>query len=119
MDILFNWYLSGDIKTPNSKVVKILFNNILPVLTSHKSNYDNGSLGGAPKGNQNAKKTTPLVLENNHKTTHLVLENNPKEKEKDKDKEKDKHKDKDKDMDMFSYEAQRLAEIELLKILNK
>ncbi len=90
IEIIFNWYFGIETTNFNSKVVKILFNNLLPVIDNHKSNYLNGSDGGAPVGNQNAKKqpkTTPLVLENNHQTTPLVLENKPKEKEKEKDKE--------------------------------
>lgn len=88
MEIIFNWYFGIETTNFNSKVVKILFNNLLPVIDNHKTNYLNGSDGGAPVGNQNAKKqpkTTPLVLENNHQTTSLVLENKPKEKEKEKE----------------------------------
>jgi hypothetical protein len=128
MSVIFNWFLDIEPEPIQSKLVKVLFNNLLPILEGHKSNYINGSKGGAPKGNINAKKTTettPLVLENNHQTTPLVLKNKPKEKEKekekdkDKDKEKDKHKDSLFNLDMFSKEADELAEIELYKLLNK
>jgi hypothetical protein len=130
MSVVFNWYMELEPLPIKSKLVKVLFNNLLPILEGHKMNYVNGAKGGAPKGNNNAKKTTykttettPLVLENNHKTTPLVLENNhkttpleninkPKEKEKEKEKEKDKEnkkiKEKDNnifDLDIYSKEA--------------
>jgi hypothetical protein len=115
MFVIFNWFLEIELQPIKSKLVKVLFNNLLPILEGHKANYVNGSKGGAPKGNNNAKKTTikttettPLVLENNHRTTPVDKINNPKEKEKEKD--KDKEKDKEKDIDIFSFEAQKLAE---------
>jgi len=90
MSLIFNWYLNEPLPTIKNKLVKVLFDNLLPILEGHKSSYTNGAKGGAPKGNTNAKKTTPLVLENNPITTPVVLENKPKEKEKEKDKENDK-----------------------------
>jgi len=90
MSLIFNWYLNEPLPTIKNKLVKVLFDNLLPILEGHKSSYTNGAKGGAPKGNTNAKKTTPLVSENNPTTTPVVLENKPKEKEKEKDKENDK-----------------------------
>jgi hypothetical protein len=115
MSVIFNWYIGIEPVSIKSKLVKVLFNNLLPILEGHKLNYQNGLKGGAPKGNNNAKKsteksteTTPLVLENNHKTTPVENINKPKEKEKEKEKEKDK--ENYKDIDMFSPLAQKLAE---------
>ena len=97
MNLIFSWYLDLPPIQFESKVVKILFNNLLPFLSSHKENYENGSNGGAPKGNSNAKKkqpqNNPLILE----TTPLVLKNNPKDKDKDNTKVKEKDKSIDKD----------------------
>ena len=125
MSVIFNWYMEIEPVSIKSKLVKVLFNNLLPILEGHRLNYQNGSKGGAPKGNNNAKKTTskttettPLVLENNRETTPLENINNPKEKEKEKDKDKDKEKVKEKDIfdfDMFSVEAQSEAD-KLLKL---
>ena len=86
ISVIFNWYIGIETESIKSKLVKVLFNNLLPILEGHKVNYLNGSKGGAPKGNSNAKKTTYKTTE----TTPLVLENKPKEKEKEKEKEKDK-----------------------------
>ena len=98
MSAIFYWYIGYEPIKFESKIAKILFNNLLPILEGHKSNYENGSKGGAPKGNLNAKKTTKTTTKTT-KTTPLVLENNPKEKEKEKEKEKDKDIDKDTDID--------------------
>ena len=145
MTLIFNWYLEIEVPTTTNKLVKVIFNNLLPILEGHKQNYINGQKGGAPKNNTNAKKTTPLVLDNNPKTTPLVLDNNPKTtplekqnnpKEKDIDKEKDKDIDKEKlkksieifsyenldieeEIDIFSQEALELAEKEFNKLQNK
>ena len=133
MSVIFHWYMDIEPVSIKSKLVKVLFNNLLPILEGHKANYVNGGKGGAPKGNNNAKKTTnkttettPLVLENNHQTTPVENINNPKEKEKEKEKEKDKEKVKDIekvidifDFDMFSKEAQKLADLELQRLSNK
>ena len=94
MSAIFNWYLDNEPLNIKSKIVKILFDNVLPILETHKENYKNGKDGGAPKGNQNARKTTSETT----KTTPLVLENNPKEKEKEKEKKKEKDIDIDKEM---------------------
>lgn len=68
--------------TGRSKAMWIL---IKPQLDANNNRYENGTKGGAPKGNQNAKKTT----KNNLKTTKNN-QKQPKEKEKEKDKEKEK-----------------------------
>lgn len=69
ISIIFNWFLNDEIPVIENKVCKVLFNNLYYFLQTSKKNYENGEKGGAPKGNQNAKKktteTTPLVLENN------------------------------------------------------
>lgn len=91
MDLIFDWFLGLNSKTTKNKLVKVLFNNLLPILEGHKSNYKNGEKGGAPVGNTNAKKnnceTTNTTTETTKttQTTPLVLENNPKEKEKEKE----------------------------------
>ena len=129
MSVIFNWYMENEPLPIKSKLVKVLFANLLPILEGHKLNYVNGARGGAPKGNNNAKKTTykttettPVVLENNHQTTPVENINNPKEKEKEKEKDKEKDNVKEKvidifDLDMFSKEAQKLADIELDRLI--
>ena len=94
MNLIFSWYLDLPPVQFESKVVKILFNNVLPFLSSHKENYENGASGGAPKGNTNAKKKQPPL---NDETTPVDLKNNPKDKDKDNTKVKEKDKSMDKD----------------------
>ena len=53
-----------------SQMEKIIVTMAMPTLSNAKVNYEKGCKGGAPKGNQNAKKTTENNPENN-------LENNP------------------------------------------
>lgn len=89
----------------DDEILDVSWELIKPLLDASHKKYGNGKKGGAPKGNQNARKTTENNQEqqrNNRETT----ENNQKqgkEKEKDKVKEekeeknKDKVKDKEKD----------------------
>ena len=79
------------------------------------TNRENGRKGGAPAGNQNARKTTennpkqPGTTENNQnqpKTTYKK----EKEEEKDKDKDKEEGKDKDKEY-IHDMRASEIAEI--------
>lgn len=89
----------------DDEILKVAWSLIKPLLDASHRNYGNGKKGGAPKGNQNARKTTekqPKTTQNNRETT----ENKPKQgkdKVKDKDKDKvngkDKYKDKEKDKD--------------------
>jgi hypothetical protein len=66
MNSIFTWYLTDTIPEIENKMVRVLFRNLLGFLEVSKKSYENGSLGGAPKGNQNAKKKTTMVdLENN------------------------------------------------------
>ena len=118
MSVIFNWYMENEPLPIKSKLVKVLFANLLPILEGHKSNYVNGARGGAPKGNNNAKKTTYKTTE----TTPVENINNPKEKEKEKEKDKEKDNVKEKvidifDLDMFSKEAQKMADIELDRLI--
>jgi hypothetical protein len=135
-EVIFNWFLTNETPVIENKLCKVLFNNLLYFLETSKSNYENGSRGGAPAGNQNAKKktteTTPVVLENNP----TCLEEQPPLKNKttlreEKRKEK-KRKEENKveleenikitkleDFDMFSKEAQDAAELEFQRLLNK
>ena len=81
-------------------IEKSIWTLIKPTLESsikrYKSSVENGKKGGAPKGNQNAKrKTTQEQPNNNLNTTQEQPKNNL-----NKDKDKDKDKDIDKDMDV-------------------
>ena len=62
---IFTWYMTGEIIEVENKIVRVLFKTTLGFLESSKKSYEDGKKGGAPTGNTNAKKTTPLVLENN------------------------------------------------------
>ncbi len=59
---------------------KIIFIMASPLLDANKRNYENGCKGGAPKGNQNAKKHTNN--QNNPKTTPKQPNDNDNVKEK-------------------------------------
>ena len=48
-----------------SQMEKIIVTMAMPTLSNAKVNYEKGCKGGAPKGNQNAKKTTENKPENN------------------------------------------------------
>ena len=48
-----------------SQMEKIIVTMAMPTLSNAKVNYEKGCKGGAPKGNQNAKKTTENNTENN------------------------------------------------------
>lgn len=60
---LINYHLGEDIELP-TKADRLVWNGILPALESNQDKYEkrvqanreNGKLGGAPKGNQNASK---------------------------------------------------------------
>jgi hypothetical protein len=86
---IFCWKQGKELPTLKSKLSLMLVKNTVPILETKKRSYENGTKGGAPIGNNNARKqpknnlkTTPLVLEkqpeNNLKTTTLVLEKQPK-----------------------------------------
>lgn len=84
-------YALDKVEPPLSGFVKTIFKLIKPQLDANWKKYDNGCKGakygkdgGAPKGNQNAIKTTPEVEQNNPKTRG---------KEKDKVKYKEKEND--------------------------
>jgi hypothetical protein len=85
MNQLFNWYLGNENPPIQHKMVKVLYDNVLPVFESHKDNYTNGDLGGAPVGNQNARKKDKTT--ETTETTPVVLKNKPKDKDKEKDKD--------------------------------
>jgi len=144
--VIFNWFLTNETPVIENKLCKVLFNNLLYFLETSKSNYEFGSRGGAPVGNQNAKKKTTETTE----TTPVVLENNPpcleeqpplknkttlkEEKRKEEKRKEEKTKEleekrteikqnikitKLEEFDMFSKEAQDAAELEFQKLLNK
>jgi len=52
-------------------VCKSIFILIIPQLEANNKRYENGKKGGAPKGNQNAKKTTKKQPKNNQKQPNV------------------------------------------------
>ena len=111
---IMEYALNGNIITIEDPVQQSIFTLIRPVLDNSLKQYNNGSKGGAPKGNRNASKKQP---KNNPKTTQKQPNENPKQPEynqdiisdkesfdedgdKDVDKDKDVDDDKDKDEDV-------------------
>lgn len=83
-------------------VCKSIFTLIIPQLDANNNRYENGCKGGAPKGNQNARKNNQETTEKQPNENQKTTKKQPKEK----DKEKDKEKVKDKittNIDIFSY----------------
>ena len=119
MSIIFNWFLNDEIPVIENKVCKILFNNLHYFLQTSKKNYENGEKGGAPKGNQNAKKktteTTPVVLENNppcfNEQPPLKNKTSLKEEKRKEEKRKEEKviENKERELDYLSHEAQDLV----------
>ena len=89
--VINEYYTTGkEPVLPEKGEVTVAWTLIKPLMDSHKADVENGAKGGAPKGNQNARKTTEVELEINPITTPLVLENNPPTSEKTTKKEKEK-----------------------------
>jgi hypothetical protein len=126
MKAIFSWYITGEIPQLEDKMVRVLFNTTLGFLESSKKSYEDGKTGGAPKGNNNAKKTTPLVLENNPpcfiKQPPLKNETTLREEKRKEDKRKEeKLEDNINEINFFhytDYNAQALIDDELLKKYN-
>jgi hypothetical protein len=130
MNAIFTWYLTDEVPEVENKMVRVLFKTTLGFLESSKKSYENGKTGGAPKGNQNAKKTTPVVLENNpprlEEQPPLKSETTLREEKRKEDKRKEtriekKLEDKINEINVFDYtdfEAQALINDDLLKKYN-
>ena len=59
-----------------SKMGKLCWIALRPNLSSDRQRYKNGCKGGAPKGNQNALKTTEKQPKNNLKTSNVNVNDN-------------------------------------------
>ena len=70
-----------------SGIAKAIFTLIKPQLEANDKRYENGCKGGAPKGNQNAKKTTKKQPKNNQETTKKQPNENENENDNDNKKE--------------------------------
>lgn len=60
-----------------SLVTKLFWKASKPLIDANNKNYVNGCKGGAPTGNQNARKTTQNQPKNNRKTTEKQPKDNP------------------------------------------
>ena len=60
-----------------SLVTKLFWKASKPLIDANNKNYINGCKGGAPTGNQNARKTTQNQPKNNRKTTEKQPKDNP------------------------------------------
>ncbi len=78
-----------------SGIAATLWRLILPALQSNRKQFINGSSGGAPKGNQNARKTTQKQPNDNPKTSL---------------KDKDKDKNEDENIKKLSNESKESAD---------
>lgn len=72
--------LNNNVKELNNEVGDVIMELISPQLEANEKRYQNGKKGGAPEGNQNARKsknnskTTQNNIENNYETTQNNLE---------------------------------------------
>lgn len=77
-DVLFYinqyWTTGEEPSLPEKGEVTVAWRLIKPMLDAQRAASENGKKGGAPKGNQNARKTTPVVLDD---TENKTTENNP------------------------------------------
>jgi len=70
-------YMFEDIEPELSGLCNGIWINFKMPLDTSKNNIENGKKGGAPKGNDNAKKTTEKQPKNNRKTTESTTEKQP------------------------------------------
>ena len=81
--VINDYYTTGkEPILPEKGEVTVAWTLIKPLMDSHKTDVENGAKGGAKKGNQNARKTTEVELENNPPTSEKTTK---KEKEKEKE----------------------------------
>lgn len=104
LSYIIEYGLYGKEPTPDSSTSYAQFVLIKPQIDANTERRENGKKGGAPKGNQNASKTTIGCNENNHR----LIEEQPKEKDKEKEKDKDKDKAKEKDNGVLGEEEETL-----------
>ena len=80
--------------------IKLLFSQMKPTLETQAKNYkskvENGKKGGAPIGNQNAKKQ-PNTTENNQEQSNLTENNRNNHREKEREKEKEKERERERE----------------------
>lgn len=120
LEAIINYGVLGEELPLPKGMASIVFKLVKPQLEANNERYLNGLKGGAPTGNQNARKQPkqpmvdfekqlkqPMVdLEEQPKQPTVVFENNQKQ-----PKEKDKEKDKDKDINKLSGKPDDVAEI--------
>lgn len=108
---IYNYALESEMPEFSNPLLMPAFLAMKPNIDASSKRYDNcvenGKKGGAPTGNQNAKKqprNNQETTENNQETTENNLN-------KDKDKNKDEDKDLDRDRDKDRNECQRVADM--------
>jgi hypothetical protein len=131
MGILFKNFISynrNENVDNSNRVVNAIWNLIEPNVERINHTYDtngkNGTKGGAPKGNNNAKKqpknnpiTTEILPNNNPITTEIQPTDKPKTTYKEKDKDKEKEKDNDKEINNI-HSTNILGDLERKKFRN-
>ena len=77
--LVCQYALDGEIIETNNKVAKALFQMTIPQIEANRKRRENGKKGGAPTGNNNAKKTTEKQPKNNQKQPKVNFKNNQKQ----------------------------------------
>lgn len=77
--LVCQYALDGEIIETNNKVAKALFQMTIPQIEANRKRRENGKKGGAPTGNNNAKKTTEKQPKNNQKQPKVDFKNNQKQ----------------------------------------
>jgi len=106
------WTSGKEPNLPEKGEKTVAWRLIKPILDNRKDDIDNGRKGGAPKGNQNARKTTEVEL---NKTTPLVSKNNPPCSESGAKKTTEKEREKEKDIENIPPKSPKGYSVEFEK----
>lgn len=69
-ETIFEFAMTGiEPQSSGDPVIDMAFMFITPLVKANIRNFENGIKGGAPRGNQNARKTTQKQPKNNRQTT--------------------------------------------------
>lgn len=77
--LVCQYALDGEVYETDNKVARALFQMTIPQIEANNKRRENGKKGGAPTGNNNAKKTAKKQPKNNLKQPKVDLENNQKQ----------------------------------------
>lgn len=77
--LVCQYALEGEITETDNKVARALFQMTIPQIEANRKRRENGKKGGAPTGNNNAKKLIEKQPKNNQKQPKVNLKNNQKQ----------------------------------------